>query len=245
MAQHSPLYVMGLRTKRQRVHAGRSCIPTGKSLNYHHQPCLRNGNGCSLRVLKSKAREVLVGCNAHRMGGGDDNRALETVLKLYSAIKNKSFTQLSDVIGEECLCICNFASSLQPFHGKEQVLAFFSSLMKILGNNIEFVVQPTFHDGMNVGISWKLEWSKNHVPLGKGFSFCMCHIYQGKVVIQNVDMFLEPILHIEPFRLQAVTFLTNAMDHICSRAVFKGKAKGLMKILLFLILMAAIFVFAS
>lgn len=38
----------------------------------------------------------------------------------------------------------------------QQVLAFFSSLMKKLGNNIEFVVQPTLEDGMVVGVSWKL-----------------------------------------------------------------------------------------
>lgn len=38
----------------------------------------------------------------------------------------------------------------------QQVLAFFSCLMKNLGNNIEFVVQQTSDDGMVVGVSWKL-----------------------------------------------------------------------------------------
>jgi hypothetical protein len=38
----------------------------------------------------------------------------------------------------------------------QQVLAFFSYLIKSLGDNIEFVVKPTLHDGMLVGISWKL-----------------------------------------------------------------------------------------
>lgn len=38
----------------------------------------------------------------------------------------------------------------------QQVLAFFSNLIKTLGNNIEFVVQPTTHDGMSVGVVWKL-----------------------------------------------------------------------------------------
>lgn len=104
----------------------------------------------------------------------------------------------------------------------QQVLDFFKYVIRILGNNIEFVVQPTIHDGMNVGVSWRLrmyiytlaftflvwiihlnswqvglflmffnflvelfaEWTKTHMPLGKGFSFYICQIYQGKVFIR-------------------------------------------------------------
>lgn len=51
--------------------------------------------------------------------GEDDPRAVEAVLELYKAVKNKNFEELSDIIGEECLCVCNFISSFQPFRGKE------------------------------------------------------------------------------------------------------------------------------
>lgn len=51
--------------------------------------------------------------------GENDPRAVEAVLKLYKAMKNKNFEELSDIIGEECLCVCNFISSFQPFRGKE------------------------------------------------------------------------------------------------------------------------------
>ncbi|CAK9182241.1 unnamed protein product [Ilex paraguariensis] len=139
----------------------------------------------------------------------EDHRALETVLNLHKAIKNQNLNELSETIGEECCCICNFVSAFKPFHGKKQVLDFFSSLIQNLGNNIEFVVQPTLHHGMTVGVSWKLEWKKTHAPLGKGFSFYMCHIYQGKAVIRNVEMLMEPILHIEPIRL-----VSNVEDFI-------------------------------
>ncbi|KAL3519376.1 hypothetical protein ACH5RR_017525 [Cinchona calisaya] len=200
-----------------------------------YQACLANG------LPGYKAPMLHVACRARGLQSEDgDHRALETVLKLCKAIKNKNFNELSDMFGEECLCICNFVSTtFQPFHGKEQVLAFFSSLMKNLGNNIEFIVQPTFHQGMNVGVSWKLEWSKTHVPLGKGFGFYMCHIYQGKVLINNVDMFLEPILHIEPLRLKTITSLTRAADNICSRALFQGKAKRAVKIFFTILVVAA------
>lgn len=38
----------------------------------------------------------------------------------------------------------------------QQVLDFFTSLIRSLGNDIEFVVKPTLHDGMNIGVSWRL-----------------------------------------------------------------------------------------
>ncbi|KAK6265077.1 hypothetical protein SCA6_020511 [Theobroma cacao] len=110
-------------------------------------------------------------------GGEEDSGALETVLKLYSAIKNQNVRELSDIIDDECRCICNFFSSFQPLQGK-----------KFLGDHIEFVVQPTLHDGMVVGIHWRLEWNKAHMPLGKGFSFYTCQIYHGRVVIRMLNV---------------------------------------------------------
>ncbi|KAK0597181.1 hypothetical protein LWI29_022667 [Acer saccharum] len=202
------------------------------------QPPIQNSSpsrhrGCSLVAFDGKSSSS---------GDQEAGRALETVLKFYSAIKNKNISELSDVIGDECRCVCNFFSFFQPFQGKKQVVDFLSFLIRSLGNNIEFVVKPTWHDGMNVGVAWRLglallitsfsemlmnqmyfylstissifeegfsyiftykcaEWKNKNVPLGKGFSFYICQIYQGKVFIRNVEMFMEPLLHIEPFRL--------------------------------------------
>ncbi|KAE7995278.1 hypothetical protein FH972_000096 [Carpinus fangiana] len=83
--------------------------------------------------------------------GKGDHRALEAVLKLHSAIKSKNIHELSDIIGDECRCICNFFSFFQPFQGKMQVLDFFTHLIKSFGDNAEFVIKPTFHDGMKNG----------------------------------------------------------------------------------------------
>lgn len=116
MSHQSLLYL--IRSKHAWVHE-RPCISAGWFHNFH-QYALRNSN-VKLPRGKTPAPAVLLACrcsSAHHLGDGD-SRALETVLKLYGAIKNKSFNQLSDVIGEECLCICNFASTFQPFRGKE------------------------------------------------------------------------------------------------------------------------------
>ncbi|PKI69193.1 hypothetical protein CRG98_010398 [Punica granatum] len=86
----------------------------------------------------------------------DNNGALQAVLKLYDSIKNRNIMELSEVFGDDCQCGCNFIPFFRSFRGKKQVLAFFSYLMRSLGSNIEFVVQPTLQDGMNVGVSWRL-----------------------------------------------------------------------------------------
>lgn len=91
---------------------------------------MRNSNGrliCSnkpsdLRTPFSRIKTQLVlSCGERVSGSGKDHdpRAVETVLKLYMAMKNKNFNEISDIIGEECLCICNFVSTFQPFLGKE------------------------------------------------------------------------------------------------------------------------------
>lgn len=49
----------------------------------------------------------------------EEHGALETVLKLYEAIKNKNVNGVSDIVAEECSCISNFVSSFQPYLGKK------------------------------------------------------------------------------------------------------------------------------
>lgn len=50
--------------------------------------------------------------------GEDDNQALDAVMKLYSAFKNKNTNELSEILADECSCVCNFLSFFQTFQGK-------------------------------------------------------------------------------------------------------------------------------
>ncbi|KAL2483924.1 uncharacterized protein Fot_45368 [Forsythia ovata] len=185
-----------------------------------------------------------VACNGKESGPpAHDQRAMDTVLKLFEAIKNRNLSEMSDTIAEECLLISNFVSSFQPLHGKKQILDFFSCFMNKLGKNIEFVVQPTLDDGMIIGVSWKLEWNKVPIPLGKGFSIYMCHVYQGKVMIKNMEMFIEPVLHIEPLRLKTIALVMNTVEKMNLQALLTGKAKGAYNILFTLLYIAAIVLF--
>ncbi|KAL1320345.1 hypothetical protein HN51_065070 [Arachis hypogaea] len=177
---------------------------------------------------------------------GNNNEAMDAVMKLYSAFKNKDTQDLADILADECRCVCNFLSFFQAFHGKTQVMEFFGYLIKILGNHIQIVVKPTLHDGMNVGVHWKFEWKKIHVPLGNGFSFHICQTYHGKAVIKNIEMFMEPLLHLEPYRLIITSRLTQLAEKIALFTAEKSgnkKAKKVLLIVLALLSVTASFLF--
>ncbi|XP_038691937.1 uncharacterized protein LOC119990159 [Tripterygium wilfordii] len=188
---------------------------------------------------------LLAPVHAESSGSGEeDRRALDAVLKLYTAIKNRNTHELSDIISDECRCVCNFFSCFQPLHGKKQVLGFFTHLMEWLGQHVEFVVQPTLHDGLNVGVHWKLEWSKTHMPLGKGFSFYILQNYQGRLLVRNVEMFMEPLLHIEPLRLKIMSHLMNVMSIFPRpKGRMKKKASQILLALLFMAVMGLFTIF--
>nr|KAJ0210486.1 hypothetical protein LSAT_V11C400181570 [Lactuca sativa] len=202
-------------------------IPHTSSI-YHHQLNPFKSSKLSTFGFKRycpRKQSPLLPLLASKGSNDGDNKAMETVLRFYEAIKNKKLNEVSEIIEHDCLCICSFISTFQTFRGKKQVMDFFSSLMSNLGQKFEFVVQPTMHDGMTVGVSWKLECCKTHKPLGKGFSLHMCHMYQGKVLIRNVEMFLEPLSYIDPPALKMVGFIASIMGQMASNAIFKGDNK--------------------
>ncbi|CAA0826481.1 Unknown protein [Striga hermonthica] len=196
---------------------------------------------CGASKSNGPMRTGRMAVSKHETGPQDnENKALETVLQLYRAIKDRNSRELPDIIAEECSCVSNFVSAFRPFLGKKKVLAFFAWLMKSLGNNIEFVVQQTIDDGMVVSVSWKLEWKKVPWPLGRGFSLHMCHVYQGKVMIKNVEMFLEPIFHMEPLRLKVLSMVMKAMEKLNPKALFKNKTRRTIAFFLLLLLAVAV-----
>lgn len=51
------------------------------------------------------------------------------------------------------------------------------------------------------------EWEKSNIQLGKGVSFHMCHIYQGKLLIKLV--IISPVYSRLSFRLYSLWFMTK------------------------------------
>lgn len=87
---------------------------------FSHQSVLIRSSFCSRRTSSL----LPVPCNAKNSEPGgaegeEGSRALETVLKLYMAIKNRSIGELSEIIGDECRCVSNFFSIFQTLQGKK------------------------------------------------------------------------------------------------------------------------------
>ncbi|XP_039034531.1 uncharacterized protein LOC120170700 [Hibiscus syriacus] len=136
------------------IHGGITCIYS----NFHSSYLKQSLVPVTYPSRQQRGLSTLVPSVAKLSGSEEEDSlgALETVLKLYSAIKNRNIRELSDIIDDECQCICNFFSCFRPLQGKEQVTEFFTSLIKYMGNHIEFVVQTTLNEGMVVGIHWRL-----------------------------------------------------------------------------------------
>ncbi|KAL8170705.1 hypothetical protein V2J09_022509 [Rumex salicifolius] len=217
-----------------------------KTNSYLHAQTLYKAKISSFSSSIVKTLLVSVKCKDDSFGETSDEdtdcRALKIVLRLYSAIKNRDLQGLSDVIGEECRCMSNFVFAFKPLHGKQQVMEFFITLMKVMGNHVEFVIQPTMDDGTNVGLQWTLS-NKTHAPLGKGFSFYTAHSYKGKLVIRNVEMFMEPILHIEPLRLKLIGVMSNVIAQMGLESLYNKKERKRYLLLLISLLLMALSVF--
>ncbi|CAN6472006.1 unnamed protein product [Victoria cruziana] len=171
-------------------------------------------------------------------GEGEDRRAMETVLKLYNAIKDRNLRRLSDVLTDECRCISNFVS--RPFKGKKQVTEFFCTLMSSMGP-IDFEVEPTFDDGVRVGIRWQFEWQGKHIPFGKGFAIYTCQTWKGNAYIKNVEIFMEPLFNFGLVRLKVLGTLWPVFQRISGRGMKPGETAALLLLLSFVLLSRMLF----
>ncbi|XP_017435998.2 uncharacterized protein LOC108342713 [Vigna angularis] len=174
--------------------------------------------------------------------GEEDNHTLEKVMKLYSAFKNKTTHELS---ADERQRVTNFLSFFEAFQGRTQMLEFFSYLTNVFGNNIQIILKPTPNDGINVGLQWRFDWDKIHLPLWKGFSLHINHSYHGKAVIRNIEIFMEPLRHLKPFGLKTKVGVGELMEKMGSFMVSgsRNKAKRILFLLLAVLSLAAFLFF--
>ncbi|KAK7359863.1 hypothetical protein VNO77_01828 [Canavalia gladiata] len=172
----------------------------------------------------------------------DDDQALDSTTEFGSAFQDKTgetvlILDVKHVTHNVLWCI--------SFALMQKLLELFSNLMSKFANNIYIVVKPTLNDGMNVGVQWKFEWNKVDIPLGKGFSLHISHTYHGKAVIRNIEMFIGPLIHLEPLRLKMKVSLCEFMKKIRSLLVLESgnKAKRISYVVVAVLSLAAFFFF--
>ncbi|RWR71873.1 hypothetical protein CKAN_00005700 [Cinnamomum micranthum f. kanehirae] len=123
---------------------------------------------------------------------GDDPEAIHTIVELYSAMHNRNLQALSDLIADDCNCTCYFTPLCNVHKGKENVVGFLTALLGSMGEHMMFEIETScYGEGDNVGILWQLEWKGNRVPFGKGCTIYSCEEKEGKLLIRDMEMFME------------------------------------------------------
>ncbi|CAL0334567.1 unnamed protein product [Lupinus luteus] len=198
------------------VHSN-SLSPFSYQSSIHRNLCSMRKRGISIIAFDAKNSES---------GSEDDNKTMD-----------KNTHEFSNIPADESRGVFNFLSF---FQGKMQVLNVFSNLIKMLGKSVRFEVKHTLEDGMDVGLHWKFEWDKIHVPLGKGWSFHLYQTYRGKAVIRNFEMLTEPLIHLEPFKLKMITSLTKFVEIISLYEVSESGIKAKWKLCIVLAVLSLV-----
>ncbi|XP_020530740.1 uncharacterized protein LOC18446670 isoform X2 [Amborella trichopoda] len=96
----------------------------------------------------------------------------------------------------------------------QQVVQFLSTLMGTMGKSMHFIIEPTFHEGLVVGVQWNLQWKGYPMPLGKGYAIYTIQKYEGRVLISNMQMSMEPLLKSDLLRLRLIKFMAPILDRL-------------------------------
>lgn len=107
----------------QSIYRARNVVPRMRfyttNLSYGIPQLIHSPNASFRGNSSTRKAHKPVACGTTDSEPREEHSALETVLKLYEAIKNRNPYELSDIIAEECLCVSNFVSAFQPLLGKK------------------------------------------------------------------------------------------------------------------------------
>ncbi|CAM0912075.1 unnamed protein product [Alopecurus aequalis] len=173
---------------------------------------VRPGPGCSSRTWYCNGAET-----SRRNGGrlrvfgdgGDGFRAIMRIVKLNSAIQNRSVRELLALITEECQY---FVRNLPPISITQMSKNMFLLLHELmLRHQVSFVLKPTENGGFDLGIKWSLEWKGEKLPWDVDCTVSTAHAYTGLLLISQVNKacapLLQRILHMVYQNLDAVILI--------------------------------------
>ncbi|XP_051203321.1 uncharacterized protein [Lolium perenne] len=124
--------------------------------------------------------------------GGDGFRAMMRIVKLNSAIQNRSIKELLELITEECQY---FFSNLPPVSISQISKNMFLLLHEMmLRHQVSFVLKPTENGGFDLGIKWSLEWKGEKLPWDVDCAVSTTHVYTGLLLISQVNKACTPLL---------------------------------------------------
>ncbi|KAF8654543.1 hypothetical protein HU200_061735 [Digitaria exilis] len=126
-------------------------------------------------------------------GGGDGFRTVMRMVKLNSAIQNRSVRELLELIGDECLYFLGNLPSIDVSQlGKDTFLLLHALMVR---HHVSFVVKPTPDEaGFDLGVKWSLEWKGQKLPWDLDCNVSTTHVYRGLLLISQVNKTCVPLL---------------------------------------------------
>ncbi|KAK3122090.1 hypothetical protein QOZ80_8BG0664980 [Eleusine coracana subsp. coracana] len=176
-------------------------IPLFQRRPYHPKaiPRARDHNGGSRRLPRVKTNRG--GRNAGMFcakalfgdGGGDGFRTIRRMVKLNSAIQNRSVREFLELMADECLYFLGNLRSIDVSQlGKDMFLLLHAMMVR---HNVSFVLKPTENDaGFDLGIKWSLEWKGKKLPWDLDCNVSTSHVYRGLLLISQVNKTCVPLM---------------------------------------------------
>ncbi|XP_058069018.1 uncharacterized protein LOC131218476 [Magnolia sinica] len=133
---------------------------------------------------------------SHQIDPFDDGpQAIDTVHDLYSAIGSRNTGEITHLISDDCKCTCNFTPLRGLYEGKKHVIGFLTGLIGSMGESMVMKVDTScYGEGDTVGVLWHMEWMGIRVPFGKGCTFHTCESRDGKILIRDMEIFMESLV---------------------------------------------------
>uniref|UniRef100_A0A6V7QW91 Uncharacterized protein n=1 Tax=Ananas comosus var. bracteatus TaxID=296719 RepID=A0A6V7QW91_ANACO len=156
-------------------------------------------------------------------GSGPANGRPERIIRLQSAIRNRSVKDFVELIADECKYIC---ASLPAFHlsqlGKK---VFEFLLLMMMRSDLMFVIKPSADHGVDVGVRMVAAWSEDSLPIGFGLNVYTSHVYDGVLFIKKANTVLEPLLRLKELPSKLEEILLSLIGKMVPEDMLEGKRK--------------------
>uniref|UniRef100_A0A453RJ20 Uncharacterized protein n=2 Tax=Aegilops tauschii TaxID=37682 RepID=A0A453RJ20_AEGTS len=164
----------------------------GVSASMPGRQCRAWSNGAGTRRKRGGGRlrvEALFGDG----GGGEDGfRAVMRIVKLNSAIQNRSVRELLELIADECQYFLRNLPTVNVSEMSKSVFMFLHEMM--LRHQVSFVLKPAENGAFDLGVKWSLEWKGQKLPWDVDCTVSTTHVYTGLLLVSQVNKACGPLL---------------------------------------------------
>ncbi|KAF7095267.1 hypothetical protein CFC21_097474 [Triticum aestivum] len=166
---------------------------SGASAGRPGRQCRAWSNAAGTRMRRGGGRlrvEALFGDGG---GEGEDAfRAVMRIVRLNSAIQNRSVRELLELVADECRYFCRNIPAVSVSEMSKSVFLFLHEMM--LRHQVSFVLKPAENGAFDLGVKWSLEWKGQKLPWDVDCTVSTTHVYTGLLLISQVNKACGPLL---------------------------------------------------